>query len=66
MWKHLLLTCLLLTSVVLVSGCTQTADTTGQLTDKQAEDQAYNTIESELDQAIENITLDDLEGELLQ
>lgn len=68
MLKQALLVCILLSSVVLISGCTQTAQTgtTGQITDKQAEDQAIATIDNELDQATANMSLDDIEGALLQ
>ena len=49
-------------SVVIVSGCVQeTSDGTGQLTDKQIEDQAAGQIEQEMDQAIQDIDLSDLE-----
>jgi outer membrane murein-binding lipoprotein Lpp len=50
-------------SVVLVSGCVQ-QDGTGQLTDKQIEDQAAGQLEQELDQAIEDIDLSDLESSI--
>ncbi len=61
---------LLVLSVVFVSGCATTPDTgntgaTGELTAKEKEDLAYQAIDNEIDQALENMTLEDIENELL-
>ncbi|MCD6590526.1 MAG: hypothetical protein J7K72_00980 [Candidatus Aenigmarchaeota archaeon] len=54
-------------SAVFISGCVQQQGTGGQTTGQeiQVEDQAIQTLENELDQALENITMEDLENELL-
>jgi len=58
-----------LLSAVLISGCTQqTGDggsTTGQVVSKEAESAAQSAIEQEMEQAIANITTDDIENALL-
>ena len=59
----------LILSVVLVSGCVQdnhgtAPGTTGQLTDKQIEDQAVPQMEQEINQATDNIDLSDLENSI--
>lgn len=67
--KLILMTFLL--AAVLVSGCTASPGTDDSGTDSTGgvtgdpEAQAYDQIEQELDQAIEDIDLDDLESELL-
>lgn len=54
-----------LVAVTAISGCTQT-DTgpSGELTAEQMEDEAYKTVEQEMD-LLEDMSLDDLENELL-
>jgi PBP1b-binding outer membrane lipoprotein LpoB len=55
---------LLILSAVLISGCVQT-DTEDQTT-ADAEDQAVNALEQELEQATENMTVEDVENTLLE
>jgi outer membrane lipoprotein-sorting protein len=59
----------LLVATVFISGCVQqqqAPSTGGQpLTAEEKEQQAANTLEQEMDQAIGNMTLEDLENELL-
>lgn len=57
-----------LVTTVMVSGCTQTPATGGGTakTTASAEDQAFNTVDQELDQALEGMTTQDMENELLQ
>ena len=54
-------------SVALVSGCTQTPSgtVTGNAPDKTTEDLAASALESELDQAIANMSESDIENALL-
>jgi len=57
----------ILLSVILVSGCTQTTpsgETGGGLTEKQIEDQAMQQIEQELDQAVQDLDLSDIENSI--
>ena len=56
-----------LVATVLISGCTQTPATGGGTTKAtgSAEDQAFNTVDQELDQALEGMTVQDMENELL-
>jgi PBP1b-binding outer membrane lipoprotein LpoB len=58
----------LLVLTVWISGCVQepAAPPTGGLTQEQAEQQAFQTLEQEMDEAIEGMTLEELENELLQ
>ena len=67
MRKEILMVCLLM-AALLVSGCsTQTqenGDTSG-VTGGDIEASAYDQLEQELEAAIEDIDLDDLENELL-
>ena len=55
----------ILISVVLVSGCTQQIDETGTLTEAQLDD-LEETIEQEMEDAIENIDLEELENLILE
>ncbi len=57
-----------LVGMVLISGCVQepTGPPTGKLTQEQAEAQAFQTLEQEMEEAIEKMTLEELENELLQ
>lgn len=57
-----------LVAAIVISGCVQepAGPPTGGLTEKQAEDQALQTLEQEMDEAIEGMTMEDLENELLQ
>ena len=61
-----LILCVLLLSVIFTSGCIQTAQeekqgkVTGEVLDK-----AYDVLNQELDQAVENITAEDIENALL-
>jgi hypothetical protein len=60
----------LLLVAVLIAGCVQ--QPTGpsgdgaQLTQAEMEQQAYNTLEQEMEQAIDEMTLQEIENELLQ
>ncbi len=55
----------LLLSVVLISGCTQpVTDGTGGLTQAEIEEQGILLIESEMESAIEGITLEEIEGSI--
>jgi PBP1b-binding outer membrane lipoprotein LpoB len=58
-----------LMSAVLISGCTQQTPagggTTGQAINKTAESAAQSAIEQEMNQAVENITTNDIENALL-
>ena len=63
-----------LLAAVLISGCVQDTGTDGtdtgptggeQLTQAEIEDQAYQALEQEMDQAIDQMTLEELENELL-
>jgi outer membrane lipoprotein-sorting protein len=60
MWKQLIVTCLLL-SLVFTSGCVQTG-TTG---DTELENQAVGAIEKELEDAIDDMNVTELEDLLL-
>ncbi|MCK4335268.1 MAG: hypothetical protein KAW40_00925 [Candidatus Aenigmarchaeota archaeon] len=53
-----------LVATIVISGCVQ--EPTGGLTEEQAEDQALQTLEQEMDEAIGGMTLEELENELLQ
>jgi PBP1b-binding outer membrane lipoprotein LpoB len=61
-----------LLTAVFISGCVQqdtTPATPGggkQLTQSEMEDQALQTLEQEMGEAIENMTMEELENELLQ
>ncbi|MFH1237427.1 MAG: hypothetical protein V1648_03425 [Candidatus Aenigmatarchaeota archaeon] len=57
-----------LVATVMVSGCTQTPATGGGTakTTASADGQAFNTVDQELDQALEGMTVEDMENELLQ
>lgn len=58
-----------LLAAVLVSGCVQRTEgppTTGELTQGQAEEQAYQALEQEMEESLEDMTLEELEDELLQ
>ncbi len=56
-------------AVVLVSGCTQTpaapSGGAGNVISKAAEDKAAAAVESELDQAVANISTSDIESSIL-
>jgi len=55
-----------LIAAVFISGCVQQATTGGEpATGKLAEDQATQAVEQEMDLAIGNITLEDVQNELL-
>jgi outer membrane lipoprotein-sorting protein len=59
-----------LVAAVAISGCVQQTpvtggETSGKMTASQMEQQAANTLEEEMEQAIGDITLEDLENELL-
>lgn len=60
----------LLVSAVLISGCTthpgDSGTSTGQLTQAQKESQALAAVDQEMEQSIGNMTLEDMENELLQ
>ncbi len=49
--------------LALVSGCVQQEGTTG-MTTSELEDQAAGMIEQELENAVENIDISDIEGEI--
>ena len=58
-----------LVAALSISGCVQEPagpPATGELTQAQAEDQALQTLEQEMDEAIGGMTLEELENELLQ
>jgi PBP1b-binding outer membrane lipoprotein LpoB len=58
-----------LVTTVLISGCTQQPSGqsgAGKLTQKQAEGQAFQAVQQEVDQALGNITLQEVQNELLQ
>jgi outer membrane lipoprotein-sorting protein len=60
-----------LIAAVFISGCVEQGTTiTGgggpQLTQSQQEDQAFSTVDQEMQQAIGNITLQGIENQLLQ
>ncbi|UCC91718.1 MAG: hypothetical protein JSV39_00380 [Candidatus Aenigmatarchaeota archaeon] len=54
--------------VAIISGCVQepTGPPTGGLTEKQIEDQAFSAVEKEMEDAIDSMTMEDFENELLQ
>jgi len=53
-------------AVVFISGCTQQpSGGTGNIVSKAAEDKAAAALESELDQAVANISTSDIENALL-
>lgn len=58
-----------LLSAILISGCTQEptggGSTTGQVVSKEAESAAQSAIEQEMEQAIANISTEDIENALL-
>jgi outer membrane lipoprotein-sorting protein len=56
-----------LITAVFISGCVQQAATGGgqQFTAAEKEQQAYNTVEQEMEQTLGNMTLDNIENELL-
>lgn len=56
---------LFLIAVVLSSGCVQHTDLTVDQQQEDPEDLAYDALEQEMEQAIENMSLEDLENELL-
>ncbi|MEM5871789.1 MAG: hypothetical protein QW051_02870 [Candidatus Aenigmatarchaeota archaeon] len=59
----------LMVAVVLISGCIQQqpeTKTSQKLTPSEVEQQATNTLDSEIEQAIGHITLEDLENELFE
>jgi PBP1b-binding outer membrane lipoprotein LpoB len=59
----------LLVLTIWISGCVRepaAPPTTGALTQEQAEQQAFQTLEQEMDDSIGGMTLEDLENELLQ
>lgn len=60
MWKEIIVICLLL-SVVFISGCVQTEPSVNSTVEAQAMDQ----IEQEMEDAIENIDMEDIESLLL-
>ncbi len=53
----------LLVSVLLVGGCLESG-TTESTTGSMTEDQAFDTIEQEMDEAVENIDVSDIESSL--
>lgn len=56
----------LIVAAVFISGCVQqTGPPEGELTSEEAENQAYLTVEQEMEDAIESMTLEELENELL-
>ena len=58
----------ILLAAVLIAGCVQQPEgpgVDGQLTQAEMENQAYDTIEQEMENAIESMTLEELENELL-
>lgn len=72
MEKIFVVLAVMLMATLMISGCVQQAPpsggppTTGKLTQEQAEQQAMNELENELDEAVGNVTLENLENELLQ
>ncbi|MCD6557901.1 MAG: hypothetical protein J7K31_02600 [Candidatus Aenigmarchaeota archaeon] len=62
MMKELLLLTLLL-SLIFVSGCVQQPATTGEAT---AEKQAMDVVEQEMNEAIENMTMEDIENAITE
>jgi outer membrane murein-binding lipoprotein Lpp len=71
MKKIFVLLAVILVSTLIVSGCVQQPPQggglpTGQVTQKQAEQQAMNELENEIEQATANVTLEDIENALLQ
>ncbi len=54
-----------LVAVTVISGCVHDTGISGELTEEQMEDQAYQAVEQELD-SMEDMDLEDLEQELLQ
>ncbi|OYT56472.1 MAG: hypothetical protein B6U68_03265 [Candidatus Aenigmarchaeota archaeon ex4484_14] len=62
MIKEILLITLLL-SVVFISGCVQQPTVTGEAT---AEGQAMKAIEQEMEEAIENMTMEDIENAIIE
>ncbi len=63
-----IITALFLIAVVLTSGCVQNTEMTGdQQQDGQEapEDIAYDALEQEMEQALENMSFEDLESEIL-
>ncbi len=61
MWKEIVVVCLIL-SIVFISGCTQSGQQTQ--TQTKIEEQAASQIDQELNNAIENMTAEDLENAL--
>lgn len=57
---------LLLISAVLISGCTEEPTGEAQLSSAQAEDQAADMIEQEMNKAIEGIDIADIENSILE
>jgi len=58
--KLMLVGLMLVLLMVYFSGCTKTADT-----QKTPENQAYDAIDNELDQAVDNMDTSDIENSLL-
>ena len=56
---------LLVISVVFISGCTQIPQTKQKNVTGKVLDDAYNVLEEELEEAVENITAKDIENALL-
>jgi PBP1b-binding outer membrane lipoprotein LpoB len=56
----------LILSVVIISGCVQQAPSGGQAVASGAEDQAVDKIEQEMESAIENMTMEDIERALTE
>ncbi len=68
----------ILIGVVLISGCTQTPSgggpdgpqagglVGGEIPARQAQEQAFQTVDQEMEQAVGSMTLEDVENELLQ
>jgi len=55
-----------LMAVAFISGCVQETGITGELTGEQMEEEAFQTIEEEMEEALENMTMEELERELLE
>ncbi len=58
-------------SVVFISGCIQTRQEVtppviGHVTEDVIEDQAFNTVDEEINNVLENMTMEDVEDALLQ
>lgn len=68
MKNTLALVFVVLIAAVFVSGCTQQAATNeaNAAAAGTSEDQAFNAVDQELDQAIAGMTVEDMENELLQ